>query len=89
MVEAGLEPAEALRAATWENSRFLGGGAADFGEIAVGKHADLVLVAGTHRIDDLTHFTPVVDGVVLARAAGPSQLGAHASRVGLLVPPKS
>src|SRR5439155_902476 len=46
LVEAGLTPGEALRAATWENARFLAGESADFGEIAVGKRADLVLVAG-------------------------------------------
>jgi imidazolonepropionase-like amidohydrolase len=46
LVEAGLTPAEALRTATWENARFLAGDGADFGEIAVGKRADLILVAG-------------------------------------------
>src|SRR5439155_330020 len=62
LVEAGLTPGEALRAATWENARFLAGGSADFGEIAVGKRADLVLVAGdpTARIGDLGKITHVV-----------------------------
>ena len=72
MVEAGLTPGEALRAATWENARFLAGEAAEFGETAVGKRADLVLVAGdpTARIDELGRITQVVlDGTVLERRA--------------------
>jgi imidazolonepropionase-like amidohydrolase len=70
LVEAGLTPGEALRAATAENARFLAGDAADFGTIAVGKRADLVLVAGdpTARIADLGQITHVVlDGAVLTR----------------------
>lgn len=70
LVGAGVPPAEALRAATWENARFLAGDGADFGEIAVGKRADLVLVAGdpTTHIDALQHITGVLlDGVVLER----------------------
>jgi len=74
LVEAGLTPGEALRAATWENARFLAGESADFGEIAVGKRADLVLVAGdpTARIGELGRITHVVlDGTVLERRARP------------------
>ena len=74
LVEAGLTPGEALRAATWENARFLAGESADFGEIAVGKRADLVLVAGdpTARIGELGRITHVVlDGAVLERRARP------------------
>jgi imidazolonepropionase-like amidohydrolase len=70
LVDAGFTPGEALRAATWENSRFLGGSDADFGEVAVGKRADLVLVDGdpTTRIADLQKITHVIlDGAVLAR----------------------
>jgi imidazolonepropionase-like amidohydrolase len=70
LVEAGFTPAEALRAATWENSRFLGGDDADFGEVAVGKRADLVIVDGdpTVRIADLQKITHVVlDGAILER----------------------
>jgi len=70
LVEAGLTPGEALRAATWENARFLAGDDADFGQIAVGKRADLVLVAGdpTARIADLQKITQVIlDGAVLVR----------------------
>jgi len=70
LVEAGFTPGEALRAATWENARFLAGDDADFGQIAVGKRADLVLVAGdpTVHIAELQRITQVVlDGAVLAR----------------------
>jgi imidazolonepropionase-like amidohydrolase len=70
LVEAGFTPAEALRAATWENSRFLAGDDAEFGEVAVGKRADLVIVDGdpTARIADLQKITYVVlDGTVLER----------------------
>jgi imidazolonepropionase-like amidohydrolase len=70
LVEAGLTPGEALRAATAENARFLAGDAADFGTIAVGQRADLVLVAGdpTARITDLGRIAHVVlDGAVLTR----------------------
>ena len=74
LVEAGLTPGEALRAATWENARFLAGEPADFGEIAVGKRADLVVVAGdpTAHIGDLGRITHVVlDGTVLERRGRP------------------
>ena len=46
LVEAGLTPGEALRTATIDNARFIAGDRADFGEIAAGKRADLVLVRG-------------------------------------------
>ena len=74
LVDAGLTPGEALRAATWENARFLGGDGADFGEIAIGKRADLVLVAGDPpaRISDLGRITHVLlDGTPLSRRAQP------------------
>jgi imidazolonepropionase-like amidohydrolase len=70
LVAAGLTPGEALRAATWENARFLAGDQADFGEITVGKRADLVLVAGdpTAVIGDLGKITHVLlGGAVLER----------------------
>jgi imidazolonepropionase-like amidohydrolase len=73
LVDAGLTPAEALRAATWENARFLMRDRTDFGEIAVGKRGDLVLVAGdpTARIDEVGRITHVVlDGMVLERRRG-------------------
>ena len=74
LVEAGLTPGEALRAATWQNARFLAGEGADFGEIAVGKRADLVLVEGdpTTQIADLGRITQVLlDGTPLARRPRP------------------
>jgi imidazolonepropionase-like amidohydrolase len=44
---AGLEPLEAIRAATLHPARFLAGGAEpDVGRIAVGARADLLLVDG-------------------------------------------
>lgn len=50
LVRAGLPPAAALRAATLEPARYLG--AADtLGSIAVGKRADLVLLAGDPLAD--------------------------------------
>lgn len=70
LVEAGLTPAEALRTAPWDNARFLAGENADFGEIAVGKRADLVLVDGdpVSRIGDLGMIAHVVlEGTVLER----------------------
>jgi imidazolonepropionase-like amidohydrolase len=70
LVEAGLTPGEALRAATVDNARFLAGPDADFGEIAPGKRADLLLVDGDPlaRIGDTTRIAHVVlDGVVLER----------------------
>ncbi len=74
LVEAGMPPGEALRAATWDNARFLAGEAADFGEIAEGKRADLVLVAGdpVAHIGDLGRITQVIlDGAVLERRRRP------------------
>jgi len=74
LVEAGLTPGEALRAATWENARFLAGEHSDFGEIVIGKRADLVLIAGdpVTRIGDLGKITQVIlGGTPLERHAHP------------------
>jgi imidazolonepropionase-like amidohydrolase len=74
LVAAGLTPGEVLRAVTWTNAHFLGGDSADFGEIAPGKRADLVLVAGdpTTHIEDLQHISEVVlEGMVLVRRVKP------------------
>ncbi|HEY2387496.1 MAG TPA: amidohydrolase family protein [Candidatus Binatia bacterium] len=74
LVAAGLPPGEALRDATWTNARFLAGDGADFGEIAAGKRADLLLVAGdpTARIEDLQRISEVVlEGMVLVRRTKP------------------
>ena len=62
-----------LRAATFDNARFLAGEGADFGEVAEGKRADLVVVAGdpTARIEDLGRITHVIlGGSPLERRAG-------------------
>jgi imidazolonepropionase-like amidohydrolase len=50
LVRAGLTPAEALRAATLEPARFLGL-SDSLGTVAVGKVADLVLLAGNPLVD--------------------------------------
>jgi imidazolonepropionase-like amidohydrolase len=70
LVGAGLTPGEALRAATWTNARFLAGENAEFGEVAVGKRADVLLIAGnpTVHIEDLGDIAEVIlDGTVLLR----------------------
>lgn len=52
LVEAGLSPAAAIRAATSDAARYLADGAEpDFGIIAEGKRADLLLVAGDPAVD--------------------------------------
>ena len=51
LVEAGMTPGEALRAATSDNARFLEGATPEAGEVAVGKRADLVLVDGDPTAD--------------------------------------
>jgi imidazolonepropionase-like amidohydrolase len=48
LVEAGLTPYQALRAATAEAARFLG---ADFGVVGVGRPADLVLLEANPLVD--------------------------------------
>ena len=50
LVEAGLTPYEALRCATTEAARFLGQ-SGEWGTVAVGKRADLVLVQGNPLTD--------------------------------------
>lgn len=70
LIEAGMTPGEALRAATFENAQFLRGPAVDFGEIAPGKRADLLLVGGdpladVAALDDIRLV--VLGGVRLAR----------------------
>lgn len=74
LVEAGMTPGEALRAATVDNARFLAGPEADFGEIAPGKRADLLLVDGdpVSTIGDTMRIVAVVlDGVPLDRRPRP------------------
>jgi hypothetical protein len=50
LVKAGLTPAEALKAATWNGAEFLGR-TSDFGSIERGKFADLVVLAGNPLTD--------------------------------------
>jgi imidazolonepropionase-like amidohydrolase len=71
LVEAGLTPAAALRAATGDAARFVtGSDDPEFGTVAEGKIADLVLVDGdpTADITRTTRITHVLlGGVELAR----------------------
>jgi imidazolonepropionase-like amidohydrolase len=60
LVRAGLSPVDALRAATLNPARFFG--ADDFGEVAVGHRADLVLLEAS-PLDDIRN-TRYVDAVV-------------------------
>jgi imidazolonepropionase-like amidohydrolase len=72
LVEAGMTPGEALRAATVDAARFLAADAADFGEIAPGKRADLLLVDGdpTASLDAVDRIRAVfLGGVKLERRA--------------------
>ena len=73
LTEAGLTPAEALRTATLDAARFLANGAEpEFGVIATGKRADLLLVEGdpTVSLDALAHIRTVIRaGVPLERHA--------------------
>ena len=73
LVDAGMTPAEAIRAATYDSARFLADGEEpDYGLIAVGKKADLILVAGdpTQDITVLQNIREVIyDGILLDRQA--------------------
>jgi imidazolonepropionase-like amidohydrolase len=71
LVGAGLAPAGALRAATIHSARFMRRGE-EYGAVAVGRHADLVLLTA-NPLDDIAN-TRAIDavvfrGVVLDRAA--------------------
>jgi imidazolonepropionase-like amidohydrolase len=71
LAETGMTPAETIRAATLDAARFLAhGGEPEFGIIAEGKRADLLLVEGDPTIDlrSLANIRAVIkDGVVLER----------------------
>lgn len=54
LVAAGLRPYQAYRAGTADAARFLGA-AADFGTVAVGRRADLVLL-NADPLADVSHF---------------------------------
>jgi imidazolonepropionase-like amidohydrolase len=67
LTEAGLTPADAIRAATLDAARFLANGKEpEFGSIAEGKRADLLLVDGdpTVNLDALAHIRAVIKGGV-------------------------
>lgn len=71
LVEAGLTPGEAIRAATLDPARFLTQSTTpEFGRVAVGTRADLLLVEGDPAADvgNLAHIRAVLkDGVPLER----------------------
>ncbi len=76
LVEAGMTLGEALRAATYDNARFLAGAQADFGAVAPGQRADLVLLDGDPTVDvtatqRIAHVW--LDGVELERQARASE----------------
>lgn len=61
--EAGLTPYEALRAGTVDAAEFLEDGPADFGMVAVGKRADLLLL-NANPLDDVGNVN-LREGVML------------------------
>jgi imidazolonepropionase-like amidohydrolase len=71
LVESGLTPAQAIRAATSDAARFLAEGKQpEFGAVAPGKLADLLLVEGdpTANLDALARIRAVIrNGVMLER----------------------
>jgi imidazolonepropionase-like amidohydrolase len=67
LTEAGLTPAQAIRAATLDAANFLGNGSEpDFGAVVEGKRADLLLVEGdpTADLDALARIKAVIKGGV-------------------------
>lgn len=75
LVAAGLTPAEALRAATWNGAEFLGL-TADHGSITPGKRADLVLLEGNpiEDIENVRRIRSVIFGGNLVDRAGLDRL---------------
>ena len=75
LVEAGLTPAEAIRAATIDPARFLSrSNTPDFGVVAEGARADLLLVEGdpTEDVANLARIRAVLkNGVLLERTPLP------------------
>lgn len=65
LVEAGLSPAAALAAATREAARFLE--ASDWGTIAAGKAADLVLL-DANPLDDIHNTRRIAKVILRGRA---------------------
>lgn len=61
LVGAGLSPADALRAATIHSARFMGRGE-EYGSVAAGRRADLVLLTA-NPLDDIAN-TRAIDAVI-------------------------
>jgi len=60
LVAAGLSPVEAIQAATGNAARFIAGASADWGSIAVGHRADMVVVSGRPH-DRIADTRTIVD----------------------------
>ena len=85
LVAAGLSPVQAIQAATGNAAAFIQGDTADWGTIAVGKRADLVVVSGRpdERIADTRTIVDVMQaGRLLDRAALKVQPGEPPYRTG-------
>ena len=85
LVAAGLTPVQAIQAATGNAAAFMQGDAADWGTIAVGKRADLVVVSGRPdvRIGETRTIVDVMQaGRLLDRAALKVQPGEPPYRTG-------
>lgn len=80
-VEAGLTPAESLRAATLTPQQILGRDS-DLGEIASGKLADLLILDGNPLTDirNIAKINLVLRGGVLRRSPPSSSQSAAAGR---------
>jgi imidazolonepropionase-like amidohydrolase len=72
LAEAGLTPAEALRAATRNNARALGQ-TADLGSIEVGKIADLVILS-SDPLADIRHTRDIHRVIHGGRVLDPAEL---------------
>ena len=82
LVDAGLTPYEALRCATSEAARFLGQ-SGEWGTVAVGKRADLILVQGNPlaEIESLQDLEAIfVNGFHLTRSDLDDMLNQQAGR---------
>ncbi|HEX8686912.1 MAG TPA: amidohydrolase family protein [Pyrinomonadaceae bacterium] len=79
LVAAGLTPYEALRAATANPGEFLGGG--DFGTVAAGKRADLVLL-DANPLADVNNASRIAGVVLRGRWLPAAELGKMIGEVG-------